>query len=77
MTALNVTQTDRTTAEERFQRSHELGRCELVSGELIRKTPSGGKHGEITLSIGAPLRPHVRQQYLGKASGGGGGWCRR
>jgi Uma2 family endonuclease len=39
---------------------------ELIRGELVAMTPAGGRHGEITLAIGAILRGYVKEHGLGR-----------
>lgn len=56
------------TADELF-RLGDIGRCELIRGELIRMSPSGGRHGDVAMTIGAFLFNHVRTHKLGKVYG--------
>lgn len=39
------------TADEVFARSSELGRCELVKGELKMMSPAGGDHGQVAATL--------------------------
>lgn len=48
----------------------DLGRCELVRGELIQMAPTSLDHGDIELNIGAALKVFVRQHNLGKVVSG-------
>jgi Uma2 family endonuclease len=41
-------------------------RYELVQGDLIRMSPAGDEHGEITVKITAPLFDYVNAHNLGK-----------
>ena len=41
-----------TTADQLFQ-APDLGRCELLRGELIMMSPAGSKHGMIVAEIAA------------------------
>jgi Uma2 family endonuclease len=53
-----------TTAEQLFQ-APELGRCELLRGELIMMSPAGSEHGMIVAEIAGLLRDFVKPQSLG------------
>ena len=53
-----------TTAEQLFQ-APDLGRCELLRGELIMMSPAGSKHGMIALRIGRLLSDFVEPRGLG------------
>jgi Uma2 family endonuclease len=55
------------TAEELW-RMGDIGRCELVRGEIIRMSPPGGEHGDIAAEIGSLLRNHVKVYRLGKVA---------
>lgn len=54
------------TADELLARSSELGRCELIRGELIMMTPAGGTHGSLANEMAYRLNVHVRQNRLGQ-----------
>ena len=54
-----------TTAEQLWKATN-LGRCELVRGELIQMVPTGGDHGEFEGNIGLELKAFVRKRKLGK-----------
>jgi Uma2 family endonuclease len=54
------------TADELFAMPNDGFRSELVKGELIRMSPAGDEHGEITVKITAPLFAHVSAHNLGK-----------
>ena len=43
--------------EELLKMEH-IGRCELVKGEIIHMSPSGGRHGELTVELGGLLRAY-------------------
>ena len=53
-----------TTADQLFQ-APDLGRCELLRGELIMMSPAGSKHGMIALRIGRLLSDFVEPRGLG------------
>jgi len=54
------------TAEELFARSSQLGRCELIEGELVKMSPTGESHAGLAGEIGHHLRLHVKERDLGK-----------
>ena len=53
------------TAEELFEMG-DIGRCELIDGEIVRMSPSGAEHGNVAMTIGAILREFVKANGLGK-----------
>ncbi|MFZ1937400.1 MAG: Uma2 family endonuclease [Thermoguttaceae bacterium] len=57
-----------TTAEQLFQAS-DLGRCELLRGELIMMSPAGSEHGMIVAEIAGILRDFVKPRALGVVLG--------
>lgn len=54
------------TADELLDRAHELGRCELVRGELIQMAPASAGHGGVAMEMGIRIGIHVKQHKLGK-----------
>jgi Uma2 family endonuclease len=54
-----------TTADELLRHAAELGRCELVRGELIMMSPVKPPHGVVTSTITAILHSYVRKKRLG------------
>jgi Uma2 family endonuclease len=44
--------------------------CELINGQIVYMSPTGGEHGGIEVSLGAELRNHVRKHKLGYLAGG-------
>ena len=56
----------RMTAEALLARSSELGRCELIEGQLIEMSPTGESHADLAGEIGHFLRLHVKEHGLGK-----------
>ncbi len=56
------------SAEELFQ-TPNLGRCELVRGELIMMTPAGFKHGLIVINLSSVLDNFVKSHRLGRITG--------
>jgi Uma2 family endonuclease len=57
-----------TTADQLFQAS-DLGRCELLRGELVMMSPAGSKHGLIALRLGGLLLDFVESRGLGVVLG--------
>ncbi|MDE2999766.1 MAG: Uma2 family endonuclease [Gemmatimonadota bacterium] len=57
------------TAEELFDLRDGGGRCELVSGEIIRLTPIGAEHGVVTARIASALDEYVEANDLGVCCG--------
>lgn len=57
------------TADELFMMPHGNFRYELMKGELIKMSPTGGKHGILTIRLGAALVQHVEANNLGEAFG--------
>jgi Uma2 family endonuclease len=57
--------TERITTAEQLFYTPNLGRCELVRGELIMMSPAGARHGAIIVRITAKLFAFVEQHRLG------------
>jgi Uma2 family endonuclease len=53
-----------TTAEQLFA-AGDIGRCELVGGELLMMSPAGSRHGRIAMTIGSAMERHVTENDLG------------
>ena len=51
-----MTATQTITDEQLQARAGELGRCELIRGEITDMTPPGGSHGLITMEIAFAVR---------------------
>lgn len=51
---------------EELLKMGDIGRCELVRGEIVRMSPAGGRHGELANSIAMLLTVHVKSEKLGK-----------
>jgi Uma2 family endonuclease len=64
---------DITTARELLEAS-DLGRCELLRGELVMMSPSGAEHGAIAVRIAASLQSFVRERRMGTVIGADGGF---
>jgi len=43
----------------------DIGRCELIYGELVMMSPAGFSHGEIALRIGVHLSKYIDEYDLG------------
>lgn len=59
-----VTPTDISTAEG-LAGAGDIGRCELVRGTLIRRSPAGSRHGVLAARLGAILFDWVDRHQLG------------
>jgi Uma2 family endonuclease len=57
------------TTADQLLRATEIGRCELVRGELRLMNPAGGEHGRIVVSLTIPIGTHVRDHRLGTCYG--------
>ncbi|MDT4898998.1 MAG: hypothetical protein QOH25_4075 [Acidobacteriota bacterium] len=57
------------TADELFMMPHDGFRYELVKGELVRMSPTGGKHGILTARITLALAQYVEANGLGETLG--------
>ncbi|MHC4550636.1 MAG: Uma2 family endonuclease [Planctomycetota bacterium] len=53
------------TTAEQLLRAGDLGRCELIRGELRMMIPAGGEHGRITGKLTCRLGSHVMSKQLG------------
>lgn len=62
------------TAGELFQMPDDGYRTELVKGELVRMTPVGGRHGQLTVVISEKLNHYVRARNLGVVCAGDPGF---
>jgi Uma2 family endonuclease len=57
-----------TTAEE-LLKAGDIGRCELIRGELRMMIPAGDEHGRITVTLTQALANHVSARKLGVLHG--------
>jgi Uma2 family endonuclease len=53
------------TAEELYAMG-DIGRCELIKGEIVRMAPAGADHGDITAEITFLITKFVKEHQLGK-----------
>ena len=44
----------------------DIGRCELIRGEVVKMAPAGFDHGDIASELDYRVRGHVRAHKLGK-----------
>ena len=56
------------TADE-LPKMRDIGRCELILGEIIMMSPAGAEHGVVALRIGRFLGEFVDRNALGAAFG--------
>ena len=57
------------TTAQHLAQATDLGRCELIRGELVTTTPAGFEHGCIVMTIASPLDHFVKQNALGRVTG--------
>jgi Uma2 family endonuclease len=50
---------------DQLLKMHNIGRCELIYGELVMMSPAGFEHGELALRIGWLLANFVENHPLG------------
>lgn len=62
------------TTAEQLLRAGDIGRCELVRGELKMMSPSGYRHGRVTAALAHLLRQHARSRDLGAVTGAESGF---
>lgn len=53
------------TAEQLFELPEDGYRSELVQGEIVRMTPTGGEHGIVAMRIGVLISEYVEAHHLG------------
>ena len=53
------------TTAEQLLRAGDIGRCELVRGELRMMIPPGFEHGRIAINLTSPIANHVKSHRLG------------
>jgi Uma2 family endonuclease len=60
-----MTGTHAITTAEQLLAATDLGRCELVRGELVMMSPAGFRHSRIALRIGSILMEYAERHGLG------------
>jgi Uma2 family endonuclease len=60
---------DITTAAQLWHHAHELGRCELIRGELISMSPASPRHGRIAFLLSTPVGTYLDEYPVGDAYG--------
>jgi Uma2 family endonuclease len=63
---VSTVETKLITAEELLRMPDDGFRYELVKGELLRMSPTGDEHGDVTMALASPLYQHVKSNDLGK-----------
>jgi len=58
--------TTTTMTAEQLLALGDIGRSELVRGELVRMSPASPKHGRVAMKLGILVGTHVLQQELGE-----------
>jgi len=53
-----------TTADE-LLRAGDIGRCELIAGELRMMMAPGFEHGRVTVNLATPITLHVKSHAIG------------
>ena len=53
------------TTADQLLRAGDIGRCELVRGELRTMIPPGFEHGRIAVNLTGPIASHVKTHGLG------------
>lgn len=57
------------TTAEQLLRASDIGRCELIRGELRMMVPPGFEHGRIAVNVTLALGHHVKAHGLGTVLG--------
>src|SRR5437660_1457908 len=62
---MTLTPTKLVTAEELLAMG-DIGRCELIRGEIIQMAPAGAEHGDVAAQILFVIARHAKAHDLGK-----------
>jgi Uma2 family endonuclease len=62
---MNPAVSRRITSSRQLWEAGDIGRCELVRGQLVMMTPASGEHGRVTMELGSRIASHARQHGLG------------
>jgi hypothetical protein len=54
------------TTAEALLAAGDIGRCELVRGELIMMSPAGSEHGWVVMNIGGPVGGVCQAAFAGE-----------
>jgi Uma2 family endonuclease len=57
------------TSADQLLHAGDIGRCELIRGELLMMSPSGAEHGVVVAAITEILRRFVKRHRLGVVMG--------
>ena len=68
-TSVTIEQSRPVTGEELYHMG-DLGRAELVKGEIVRMSPTGFAHGYIETNFSVVLKTFVKQQKAGRVFSG-------
>ena len=62
------------TTAEQLLRAQDIGRCELVRGELQLLPWLGMEHGRVAARVATAIAGHVKREHLGAGLAGGTGF---
>ncbi|MGA2584678.1 MAG: Uma2 family endonuclease, partial [Tepidisphaeraceae bacterium] len=62
---MSIASTNLVTAEELLKMG-DIGRCELIYGELVMMSPAGMEHGAVAMRLGRILDEFVEANDLGE-----------
>jgi len=65
---------EKITRAQQLLDSPDLGRCELICGEVVMMTPAGFEHSRIAMTLGALLRDYAAARGLGIVVGADAGF---
>jgi Uma2 family endonuclease len=66
MSTASVPAGERLITGEELARMGGIGRCELIDGRIVRRSPTGYRHGEVEARIAEALGAFVRPRKLGR-----------